>query len=144
MTSGLQCAELKERLRPSKLAEATAELAREYGNALVAVERNNHGCGVLAYLESVERYTHIYRQGENAGWNTSAASKPAMVALMGALLAESPGLFLSRRLLAECRTFLTLAGGKMGAARGAHDDCVMAMAVAQSVRAEMLAGRKML
>jgi hypothetical protein len=142
-TSGLQCAELKERLNPSKLAQVAAELAREYGDALVAVERNNHGCGVLAYLESVEQYTHIYQQAGIAGWNTSAASKPVMVALMGALLAESPGLFLSRRLLAECRTFLTLPGGKTGAARGAHDDCVMAMAVAQSVRAEMLTGRKM-
>jgi hypothetical protein len=142
-TTGLQCAELKERLNPLKLAQIAAELAREYGDALVAVERNNHGCGVLTYLESVEHYTHVYRQGKDAGWNTSAASKPVMVALLAALLSESPGLFLSRRLLAECRSFLNLAGGKTGAARGAHDDCVMAMAVAQSVRSEMLAGRKM-
>ena len=31
--------------------------------------------------------------------------------------------------------------GKTGAANGAHDDLVMAMAVAQAVRAEMMRGR---
>jgi len=60
---------------------------------------------------------------------------------MGALLVESPWLFFSRRLLGECRTFVSMAGGRTGAASGAHDDCLMAMAVAQAVRAE-LAGKK--
>jgi hypothetical protein len=60
---------------------------------------------------------------------------------MGAILAESPQLFLSRRLLAECRTFVAFANGRTGAASGAHDDCFMAMAVAQSVRRELLAGK---
>jgi hypothetical protein len=50
-------------------------------------------------------------------------------------------LFFSRRLLAECRTFVTSEGGRTGAAQGAHDDCLMAMAVAQAVRAET-AGRR--
>lgn len=61
-----------------------------------------------------------------------------MVSRMGALLAESPWMFLSRRLLAECRTFVSLAGGRTGAANGTHDDCFMAMALAQAVRAEVL------
>jgi hypothetical protein len=61
-----------------------------------------------------------------------------MVGCMGALLVESPGLFFSPRLLAECRTFVALPGGRTGAANGTHDDCFMAMAVAQSVRKELL------
>jgi hypothetical protein len=69
---------------------------------------------------------------------TSAGSKPAMVSRMGALLAESPAMFFSARLLEECRTFVTFGNGRTGAANGAHDDCVMAMAVAQAVRAERL------
>ena len=39
-----------------------------------------------------------------------------MVSRMGALLVEAPWLFFSRRLLAECRTFVAFAGGKTGAA----------------------------
>jgi hypothetical protein len=46
-------------------------------------------------------------------------------------------MFFSQRLLAECRSFVTSGGGRTGAANGAHDDCLMAMAVAQAVRAEL-------
>jgi hypothetical protein len=134
--TGLQCAELQQRLGALELAKAAAALAREYGGAMIAVERNNHGAAVLAYLDAVERYTHLYAQNGAAGWLTTAGSKPGMVSLMGALLAESPWMFLSRRLLAECRTFVAFAGGRTGAANGAHDDCFMAMALAQAVRDE--------
>ncbi len=140
--TGLQCAELRQRLRPAELAKAAAELAKEYFGALVAVERNNHGAAVIAYLETQEHYANVYANGPVPGWNTSAASKPVMVALMGSLLSEFPGMFFSRRLLGECRTFVASTGGATGAASGAHDDCFMAMAVAQSVRRELLQRRR--
>jgi hypothetical protein len=140
LATGLQCAELRQRLGTLELARVSAGLAREYGStkggAVIAVERNNHGAGVLAYLDAVERYARVYEQDGVAGWLTSAGSKPGMVSRMGALLAEQPELFASRRLLEECRTFVTGASGRMGAANGAHDDCLMAMAIAQAVRAE--------
>ena len=145
--SGMQCAELQQRLGTLELARVSAALAREYGSsphrgALIAVERNNHGAGVLAYLDSVERYARVYEQSGVAGWLTTAGSKPGMVSRMGALLVESPWLFFSKRLLGECRTFVSMAGGRTGAVHGAHDDCLMAMAVAQAVRAELLGKRK--
>ena len=145
LTTGLQCAELRERLGTLELARVAAGLAREYGGAMgcamIAVERNNHGAGVLAYLDAVERYARVYEQNGVAGWLTTAGNKPGMVSRMGALLAEQAELFCSRRLLEECRTFVTGAGGRMGAASGAHDDCLMAMAVGQAVRAERLGDR---
>jgi hypothetical protein len=142
MSSGLQCAELQQRLGTLELARVSAGLAREYGGALIAVERNNHGAGVLAYLDSVERYARVYEQTGVAGWLTTAGSKPGMVSRMGALLVESPWLFFSRRLLAECRTFVAMAGGRTGAVNGAHDDCLIAMAIGQAVRAELLTKRR--
>ncbi len=141
LASGLQCAELRERLGTLELAKVSAALAREYGYATIAVERNNHGAGVLAYLDSMERYANLYEQDGVAGWLTSAGSKPGMISRLGALLAEQPEIFLSKRLLEECRTFVTAANGKMGAANGSHDDCLMAMAIAQAVRAEKLGRR---
>jgi hypothetical protein len=142
LATGVQCAELQQRLGTLELARVAASLGREYGGAggpaLVAVERNNHGAGVLAYLDAIEHYARVYEQAGVAGWLTSAGSKPAMISRMGALLLESPWLFLSRRLLEECRTFVTYPGGKTGAANGAHDDCLMAMALGQAVRAERL------
>jgi hypothetical protein len=141
IATGLQCAELRERLRPAELARVSAQMAREYGEALIVVERNNHGAAVLAYLETSERYEHVYRQQGEAGWLTTAASKPEMIARMAVLLAESPERFMSRRLLAECRTFVADERGRTGAAVGSHDDLVMAMAIAQTVRAECLERR---
>ncbi len=102
MGSGLQCAELQQRLGTLELARVSAELAREYGGALIAVERNNHGAGVLAYLDSVERYAGVYESSGVAGWLTTAGNKPGMISRMGALLVDSPWLFFSRRLLGEC------------------------------------------
>ena len=140
--SGLQCAELQQKLGTLELARVSAELAREYGGALIAVERNNHGAGVLAYLDSIERYARVYEQAGVAGWLTTAGSKPGMVSRMGALLVESPWMFFSRRLLGECRTFVAMAGARTGAVSGAHDDCLMAMAIGQAVRAELSTRRR--
>ncbi len=135
--TGVQCAELQERLRPAALAEVCAGLSREYGEALVAVERNNHGAAVLALLE-LRGEVELYRQGGQAGWLTTAASKPEVVAQLGTLLQSTPERLMSRRLLGECRTFVLDERGRAGAAGGAHDDLVMAMAIAQAVRVEVL------
>lgn len=142
MQSGMQCAELQQRLNPLEMAKAAAELAREYNDAMIVVERNNHGAALLAYLETVEHYANIYRQAGGAGWLTTMASKPEIISRMAALLVETPWMFQSRRLLAECRTFVAMEGGRTGAVSGAHDDCLMAMAIAQAVRAEMLVKRR--
>ncbi len=137
LESGMQCAELQRRLSQLEQARIAVELAKEYGDAMIAVERNNHGAGVLAYLDGVEHYANVYGQNGAAGWLTTVGNKPAMISRLGALLVDSPEMFLSRRLLGECRTFIAMEGGSSGAANGAHDDCLMAMAVAQAVRAEM-------
>jgi hypothetical protein len=142
LATGMQCAELQQRVPVLELARMAAELGREYGGAMIAVERNNHGAGVLAYLDATERYSRVWSQGGVAGWLTTAGNKPGMVSRLGALLVESPGMFASRRLLAECRTFVSYGGGRTGAANGTHDDCVMSMAIAQAVRAEWLTRRR--
>jgi len=60
-----------------------------------------------------------------------------MLENFGAVLAEAPHLFSSRRLLAECRTFVRHADGYCAAASGAHDDCILALAIALEVRREL-------
>jgi hypothetical protein len=71
--SGMQCAELHAHLTPQELASQVAALAREYNQALVAVERNNHGHAVLAYLDTSEHYDNIFFQSQ-AGRNISQGS----------------------------------------------------------------------
>jgi hypothetical protein len=135
--SGLQCAELRGHIAPRELAKLCAELAKEYNQALLVVERNNHGMAVLAYLSTIERYPSIYEERGQSGRLTTAVTRPAMIALLGVALANWPEIFSSSRLLAECRTFVRQNDGRTGAASGVHDDCLMAMAIALQVRAEM-------
>lgn len=141
--TALQCAELRGHRTPLELAEESAALAREYRGALLAVERNNHGSGVLAYLRGVCRYGRLYQQGGQDGWPTTAVTRPRMLAALGAALVETPAMFTSERLLHECRSFVRHANGQSGAQAGEHDDCVMAMAIALAVREEELARRKL-
>ncbi len=136
--TGLQCAELQARLPVLELAQAAAALAREYNDAWLVVERNNHGSGVLAYLKSVYRATKVYAQQGQDGWLTSSLSRPGMIAGLGAALVEKPDLFQSERLLRECRSFVRLRNGGTGAQSGMHDDCVMAMAMGLAVRGELI------
>jgi hypothetical protein len=141
--TGLQCAELRGRLPALELAREAATLAKEYNDALLVVERNNHGSGVLAYLRSVCRYEHIYSEAGQDGWLTTSLSRPALIRHLGDALAERPEIFQSRRLLQECRGFVRHANGRAEARAGEHDDCVMAMAIALAVRAELPAdGRR--
>ncbi len=138
LTSAMQCAELHGHRTPLELAEESAALAKEYHGALLAVERNNHGFGVLAHLRGVCRYEHVYQYHGQDGWPTNTATRPLMLGRLEAALVETPGLFASQRLLQECRSFVRHANGQSGARAGEHDDCVMAMAIALAVREEVL------
>lgn len=135
--SGLQCAELHGHFNPQDLAARVALLAQGYNNALVAVERNNHGYAVLAHLTMNQGYTNLYKSGGQTGWLTTAASRPRMLENFALVISHAPFILLSPRLLEECRTFIRHPDGTCSAAAGTHDDTVMAMAIAQVVRTEL-------
>lgn len=137
METGLQCAEFAGHVGGLELARLVTALAAEYNQALLVVERNNHGSGVLALIETVCGYERVYRQGGQAGWLTTTMSRPAALARLDAALVEQPERFQSRKLLAECRSFVRLPNGGSGARPGTHDDRVMAMAIGLGMRAEL-------
>jgi hypothetical protein len=141
--TGMQCAEFAAHVGGVELAKTITELAHEYNGAVLVIERNNHGTGVLALCESVCGYGRIYRE-HNAGWGqlgwlTTSVSRPAVLGRLNAALVENAGLFMSRKLLAELRSFIRHADGSTGAAGGTHDDRVMAMAIGLAARAEVAA-----
>jgi hypothetical protein len=142
LESGLQCAEFAGHTGGLELARLVSGLAAEYNQAWLVVERNNHGSGVLAYLDSSCGYARVYRQDGLPGWLTTSMTRPAALGQLGAALVDAPERFHSRRLLGECRSFVRLANGGTGARPGTHDDRVMAMAIALAARAELLEGRK--
>jgi hypothetical protein len=131
--SGMQCAELRGHFPLREFAGQLIALGKSYNQALLAVERNNHGYGVLAHLQSLG-YTNIYKDDGQEGWLTSAVTRPVMIENLSAALTVEPTLFRSPHLLNEFRTFVRQADGSSAAAPGSHDDCVMAMAIAWAVR----------
>jgi hypothetical protein len=68
--TAMQCAELHGHYSPRELAGHLIELGRMYNNALLVVERNNHGYGVLANLRAAG-YLRVFRDGGQDGWLTS-------------------------------------------------------------------------
>ncbi len=138
MNTGLQCAEFAGHVGGMELAKLATALADEYNSAWLVVERNNHGHGVLSLSESVCHYARIYRQSGQMGWLTTSVSRPAVIGRLNACLIEQPDRFMSKRLLAECRSFVRQADGTTGARVGTHDDRVMAMAIGLAARAELL------
>ena len=134
METGMQCAEFAGHVGGLELARLIVALAAEYNHAWLAVERNNHGSGVLALVETVCGYTNVLRQSGQPGWLTTSLSRPAMLGRLDAALVEQPERFMSRKLLAECRGFVRLPDGRSGARAGMHDDRVMAMAVGLAAR----------
>ena len=118
LETGLQCAEFAGHVGGLELARLVTALATEYNRAWLVVERNNHGSGVLALIETVCGYGRIYRQGGQAGWLTTSMSRPAALGRLDAALVEQPECFQSRRLLAECRSFVRLPDGKIRGAAG--------------------------
>ena len=138
LETGLQCAEFAGHVGGLELARLVTGLAVEYNHAWLVVERNNHGSGVLALVDSVCKYRRIYQQGGQAGWLTTSMIRPTALGRLDAGLVEEPERFNSRRLLAECRSFVRMPNGNTGARAGTHDDRVMAMAIGLGARAELL------
>ena len=116
------------------MARAVAALGRRFNNALLVVERNNHGHAVLQALSQQERYERIYI-GEDGkpGWAMSPVTRS--MALDALEDAHRLGAWTSpdRNVLSEFLRFIVNKNGRPEAAAGAHDDLVMATAMAWHV-----------
>jgi hypothetical protein len=142
--TGAHVASLRARIQPWELARRVAELGRHYNRAHVVVERNNHGHAVLQALQREQRYAPIYYGLDGKpGWLTTVASRP--VALDGLEDSHRRGAWTSSDLdlLAEMLVFVVTSTGKAEAARGEHDDLIMAAAIGWDVLRRPLAFRNL-
>ena len=134
--TGRHVATYRHKVPPSEYARRLAALARLYNTAEIAVERNNHGGTVLVVLTEQESYPKVWKDtaGDgDAGFWTGPHNRLAIIdALVDAVtrgtLDTADAVFCH-----EARTFVRLADGGIGAAPGAHDDVVMAAAIARRI-----------
>jgi len=140
---------------PRVLAEQVVRLSKKYNDALVGIERENHGHAVIqkvidlglekSHHQGGSLYYHgtapTYRSPEEnrvtrAGWSTNVITRPVVLEGLREWM-ESDGALervMDRHFLAECMTFRLQADGNFGADPGCHDDTISKWAIANQMR----------
>lgn len=118
-----------------EMAGVLADAGREFNEALLVVERNNHGHAVLQALEHHHHYPSIYRAPKDSrpGWNTGAIARATSLERLHNAHRTGEWSSPDRVTLAEMLRFIVRSDGRPEAAAGAHDDCVMAHAIGWDV-----------
>lgn len=121
--------------------EELDRLGRWYNNALLGVEKNNHG---LTTLTSLKRcgYPRLYyrwtldqqsnRKSKTLGWHTTQSNKALMIGELWAGVRDDEITVPCARTIAECKTYVRDEHGKMSGSP--HDDRVMSLALAHQMR----------
>lgn len=129
-------ARIRGQWKPSDFADKLFELCKLYsshkfGMPRLAVERNNHGHAVLLKLDEILRYPNIFvdLRDERMGWKTDNVTRPVMIDNFIDAAETRLLKVLDREILGECLTLIDN-NGKIEAAEGKHDDCIIACAIA--------------
>jgi hypothetical protein len=141
---GEQVAMWRGRVKPYFYAEVLAKLGRRFNDARIIVESNNHGLSTLDRLYHELRYPNLYTQVSidktteletvTLGFNTNAKSKPLIINQLRADMMEGRCKPVDATTLREMQTYIVTEEGKMEAEQGCHDDCVMALALANFIQ----------
>ncbi|MGW9128071.1 DNA packaging protein [Paenibacillus chitinolyticus] len=141
-STGEQIAELQIKAEPYEFAEILNEYGRKYNNALLGVERNNHGHAVLLALIQIFDYPNLYEHKDydqkgntekRPGWPTTLKTRPILVEEYRQAYANDEIPIKSRRLLGEMRTFVKK-NGKAQHQAGCHDDILFAAMIGWEMR----------
>ena len=139
--SGKQVACLHGKWRPEIFAKKAVSLCKEYNNALLAIESNNHGHSALNTLLNQIRYPNLYyhenydQEGiKKLGWQTNGKTRSNMLDNLNSGIEEYTLGINDKEFLNECIDFVDNGAGKYEAAPGKHDDRVIKWAIAWYVR----------
>ncbi len=143
-----QVAEYQGKITPDMFAPHLCSMASEYNNALLVIENNSLGIGVLSRIEEIGysniyysvRATHEYVDqataeaiGGVAGFTMSMKTRPLVIAKFEEFVRNKLITINSRRLANEVKTFVWH-NGRPQAMRGYNDDLVIASCIACWVR----------
>lgn len=129
-------------IHPDAFANVLIALGYYYNTALIAPERNNHGlltCVRLRDLGYANIYTDVTegalddKDSINIGFFTSERTKPLIIDKLRAADRDKDIEINDETTLREMYTFVVTESGKMQAEEPAHDDTVMALAIANHI-----------
>lgn len=130
-------------VHPDFFADILFHLGRYYNEALIAPENNAHGLLTAIRLGRDMAYPNVYTEVNEGklndmesitiGFRTTAKTKPLIIDRLRAALREGEMDLYDKTTLREMLSFIVTESGKMEAEPGCHDDCVMALAIANHV-----------
>ena len=140
--TGEQVAVLRQTYDEDLFAKQVYCLGMHYNTALIGVETNYSTFPVMElerlrypkqYVrESIDDYTHKVKK--SYGFQTNSKTRPVIIAGLVEVVRESVELICHTTTLEEMLTFVRNEDGRAEAEAGAHDDCVMALAIAHYIR----------
>jgi hypothetical protein len=136
-----QVAEMQIKIPPEQAAEVAYKLGRVYNDALVVCEiTGGWGFAVDQKLRRELKYKNPYtrhvldriakRFTDKAGFDTTSKTRPLILAALEEAIRERELGMYSLRTVSEMGSFVISDNGKPEARPGAHDDLVMALAMA--------------
>lgn len=122
------------RWKPKEFAIKLAELCNMYSSTntikpLLGVERNNHGHSVLLALDDLGYENMYVHTDDKIGWRTDQVSRPIMLNTFINAIEDKYLVVTDKEVLGECLTLVNN-DGKIEAASGKNDDCIIATAIA--------------
>lgn len=141
-TTGKQVCTLRHQFDEDLYAKQMYCLGIYYNTALIAIEANYSSYPVkemqrLRYPKQYVRTTedtYTRKPKESFGFKTTSVTRPVIIAGLVEVVRESVELMNDADTLGEMLTFVRNEKGRAEAEDGAHDDCVMALAIAYYAR----------
>lgn len=128
-------------LAPDRFGLFLNKVGRQYNNALMVVEINNHGLTTVTALKNA-MYPQIYFRpvvkmdtmgtqfSDRMGWKTTKVTRPLMIDDLREALSDGSLKIHSEKTLDEFLTFVFDDGGNMVTQNAFHDDCIFSTAIA--------------
>jgi phage terminase large subunit len=140
--TGEQVAVLRHQYDEDTYAKQVCCLGRYYNDALVGIEAN-FSTYPIKRLEQLGYRNQYVREQEDTytggvsrafGFRTTATTRPVLIGTLVEAMRDSIGTVNDRATLEEMLTFVRSEKLRPEAEKGAHDDCVMALAIAWYIR----------
>jgi hypothetical protein len=139
--TGEQVANWHGKVSPDTLGKIIYIIGRRYGFAYAAIERNNHGIGVIERLLDL-KYPNLYVETQHEpphkprkryGWVTHKTNKPAMIDNLVEEVAQNTHKIRCAGTFKEMLTYKE-EDGELMAEQGHFDDHVVSIAIAKYIR----------
>lgn len=138
-----QAAVYRSRIHPDYFADVLYDLGMMFNTAKIAVENNNHGLLTVNRLYKDLTYPNVFTnvtedqmtdiETPQLGFRTTVKSKPLIIDDLRAAQRKGELKLHDRVTMDEMMTYVVKESGKTEAEESCHDDCVMALAIANHI-----------